>query len=121
MVLGEDSSGGFDPVEFGHADVHQDDVRAQFAGEGDRFGAICGFSDDFDVGFGSEDHPKSGADELLVIGDQDAHAHASAPCSPRGIRATNCQPSSSCAPACNLPSHSATRSRIASVGQPLGP
>jgi hypothetical protein len=48
-----------------------------------------GFSDDFDVGLGPEDHPESGADELLVVGDHDAHGHESAPCSPRGMRAAN--------------------------------
>jgi hypothetical protein len=38
--------------------------------------AIAGLADDRDVGFTGEDHTEAGANEFLVVGDEDANAHA---------------------------------------------
>ena len=38
----------------------------------DRFGAVARLTDDLEVGVGAEDHPEAGADEPLVVGEQDA-------------------------------------------------
>ena len=70
-VCGREPAGRFDPVEVGHADVHQDDVGSErFCGV-ERGEAVTGLADDFEVGFGVEDDAEAGADELLVVGDQD--------------------------------------------------
>ncbi len=63
-----------DPVELGHADVHQDDVGLQPLGLLDRVEAVGGLADDLEVILGVEDHAEPGADERLVVSDQQAHA-----------------------------------------------
>src|SRR5947207_7929901 len=40
---------------------------------GDRLAAVCGLAYDLDLGLGLEDHSESGADERLVVDDQNAH------------------------------------------------
>ena len=69
---GGDPSCRLDPVEVRHPDVHEDDVGAQCLGGVDRGEAVGGFADDLEVGLGVEDDAEAGADELLVVGDQDA-------------------------------------------------
>ena len=44
-----------------------------------RLGAVGGLADHLDVGLRVEDHPQARAHELLVVGDEDAHAHADLP------------------------------------------
>ena len=66
-----DASGGGDAVEFGHADVHDDDLGLEFFGEGDGFEAVFGFADDFEVGFGVEEEADAAADDGVVIGEED--------------------------------------------------
>jgi hypothetical protein len=44
--------GGLEPVELGHADVHQDDVRDQLARERKGLAAVFGFAHDLDVFLG---------------------------------------------------------------------
>ena len=61
-----------EPVKPGHADVHQDHVRAAEAGEVDRAFAVSRLGDDLDVGLRVEDHPEAAAHERLVVGDRDA-------------------------------------------------
>ena len=43
--------------------------------------AVAGLGDDADLRVGLEDHPEAGADERLVVGDQDADGHAGTPAS----------------------------------------
>jgi hypothetical protein len=59
----------------GHPDVHQKDVRAQPFGFRDGLYAVCGLADDVDAARG-EDEAEAGADELLVVGDEDARGAA---------------------------------------------
>jgi len=67
-----DQSGRLDPVQDGHADVHQHDVGAQAAGFGDRVLAVAGLTDDARLWLRLEDLAEPDADERLVVGDQDA-------------------------------------------------
>ena len=67
-----------DAVELGHADVHQDDVRLEPPGLGDRLDAVRRLADDLDVLLRLEDHAEARPDERLVVDDQDAEAHSGA-------------------------------------------
>ena len=75
-ACGEQAPRGLDAVELGHADVHQDDVGLQPLGLLDGVEAVGGLADDLEVVLGVEDHAEPGAHERLVVGDQQAHAHA---------------------------------------------
>ena len=66
-----DLLGGGQSVEFGHPDVHERDLRPGRCRLTDGLFAVIGFSDDLDVTLGLQDHPEAGADELLVVGDED--------------------------------------------------
>jgi hypothetical protein len=48
------------------------DVRDGLAGGPDGVVAVRGFTDDGDVGFGVEQGAESGADQALVVGQDDA-------------------------------------------------
>ena len=72
-----------DAVEARHADVHEHDVRAERVGLGDGLVAVARLADDLDVRLGLEDHPEAGADEALVVCEQDADHRAE----PSGSRA----------------------------------
>ena len=67
----QDLFGGGQSVEFGHPDVHERDLRLGQCRLTDGLFAVFGFSDDLDVTLGLQDHPEAGADELLVVGDED--------------------------------------------------
>ena len=75
-VLGQELAGRLDPVDVGHADVHEDDVRSQAPRLRDRLPAVRGFADNFHVLFGIEDHAETRTDEGLIVDDEDAGAHA---------------------------------------------
>ena len=70
---------GLDAVHAGHADVHQDHVRPQVVGALDRLGAVARLADDLEVVLGLQEEPEAGADEFLVVDDQQPDAHASPP------------------------------------------
>ena len=78
-ALADELTGRLDAVEGGHADVHDDDVRAAPAGLGDALATVGRLADDLDVILAVEDHPEAGPDELLVVHEQDADAHAGTP------------------------------------------
>ena len=71
--------GGLDAVEVGHADVHQHDLGTQRPCCLDDLVAVPRLADHLQVGFGVHDDPEAGADQLLVIGDQDADGHGRVP------------------------------------------
>src|SRR6185437_14869737 len=73
----EQTSRRLDPVDARHPDVHQDDVGLEAARELDRFEPVAGLAYDGQIGLTREDHPEPGPHELLVVGNQDANAHAS--------------------------------------------
>ena len=67
---------GGEAVEVRHADVHEDEVRAQLLGRVGRLLPVGGLARDLEVLLGVDEHPQPGADEVLVVGDEDPHAHA---------------------------------------------
>ena len=69
--VGADPSGGLDAGQARHLDVHEDDVRAQLGGQGDRTGTVLGQADDAHAGLGLEQGRQGGAQEGLVLGDED--------------------------------------------------
>ena len=69
LVTG-DAAGRLDPVEHGHANVHQHDVGPEPACLGDGVFAVDGLADDGRVRLVLEDLAQADADERLVVGDQ---------------------------------------------------
>src|SRR4051794_40020982 len=74
--LGTDGAGGLDAVEVRHADVEEGDVGMVFAYGRQRLEPVRCLGDHLDVGLRLEDHREATADEFLVVGDDDADAHA---------------------------------------------
>lgn len=66
-VLLHDAAGGFDAVEFGHGDIHDNHVGLQFAAHRYGVAAVAGFANNFHVGLGAEDHAEALADDGVVI------------------------------------------------------
>ena len=71
-------SAACEPVELGHADVHQHDVGPPAPHDVHRRAAVGRLADDGDVGLGVEDHAEAGAQEPLVVGDHDGDRRAAA-------------------------------------------
>ena len=71
-LVGTDPPGCLQTIDAGHPDVHQHDVGAMLACERDGLGAVFGLTDDFDVVSGVQQHAKAGADQRLIVGEQDA-------------------------------------------------
>ena len=68
-----------DAVEPGHADVHQHDVGGGDREALERLAAVLGLADHRHVGLRVDHHPQTGADERLVVDQEDAgHARSSA-------------------------------------------
>ena len=109
VARGRDLARRRDPVELGHADVHQHDVGPQPLRAVDGLLAVGRLADDRDVVLGLEHHPEARPHERLVVGDEDADAHRA---SVIGSDARTTKPPSGRRPACSSPPYSATRSRI---------
>ena len=71
----EDAPRRLEPVELGHADVHQDDGRVEARRLVDRLEPVARLGDDVDVLFAREQHAEAGADHRLVVGDEHADRH----------------------------------------------
>jgi hypothetical protein len=69
-VIVQKAARGLEPVEFGHADVHEDHVGCELAGACEGLESVGRLADDLDVLLGFEDHPKAAAHERLVVGDE---------------------------------------------------
>ncbi len=95
-----------DAVEARHADVHEDDRRAQAPRLVDGLAAVGRLAHHLDVRRRLEQLAKAGADQGLVVGDEHARAHV------RGRCAWIAKPPPSRAPVWSAPPYSATRSRI---------
>ncbi len=100
--------GGLDAVDPGHADVEQADVRAELVGEGNRLAPVGSLGDNLDVGMSGEDHRETGADEVLIVGDEHPDGHLTAPA--LGSTACTVQPPSGAGPASREPPRSVARS-----------
>jgi hypothetical protein len=105
-----DPAGWLEPVEVGHADVHEEHVGAGPFGEGDRLVAVAGFADEFKV-VGVADHGgEPGAHERLVVGDGDVDGHTATGL--KGRRAVTTKPPWGSGSAVSSPPWTAARSRI---------
>src|SRR5262249_45020263 len=106
-ALGE-LGGCLDPVESGHADVHQDDVGGQGACLCQCLAAVARLAGDAQIWLGFQQHPQALPDQVLVVGDQDADHDGS----PTGSRAQTVNPPPGRGPARRSPPNTATRSRM---------
>src|SRR5439155_22014319 len=106
LAVGGEAARCLDAVEARHADVHENERGEQAPSLVDRLAAIRGLAHDLDVRRGLEELAETGADERLVVGDQDARAHA------RGMRARISKPPRSRGPVSSSPPYRPTRSRI---------
>ena len=86
-----------EPVELGHADVHQDDPRMEAAGLVDRLEPVARLGDDLHVLLAAEQHAEAGADHRLVVGDEDPDRHRAS--SAIGSRVLRTNPPSGAVPA----------------------
>jgi hypothetical protein len=68
---GDDPAGRLDAVHAGHADVHEDDVGAEFGGHADGFGAVFGLAYRGQAGGALQKHAHAHALQGLVVGDED--------------------------------------------------
>ena len=71
VVVGGDAPGGFQAVHPGHPDVHQHHVGALAAGQVDRLRAVGGLAHHLEVVGRVDQHVEPGADQRLVVGEQD--------------------------------------------------
>ena len=71
-LAGADLPGRLDPVEVRHADVHQDDVRAELGRLTTASLPSSASPTTSMSGSPFEDHPESGANEALVVREEDA-------------------------------------------------
>ena len=62
--------GCLDPVEPGHADVHQHDIRTQLARQLDRLASVLRLAHDLHPRLELDDQPEAGADERLIVREQ---------------------------------------------------
>ncbi len=99
-----------DAVGHRHPDVEEAHVGPDAPRERHGFGAVGRLAHDLDVGLRVEDHPEPGAHELLVVGDEHAHAHVDQP--ERGSAAVTAHPPPGAAPASQVPPRSVARSII---------
>lgn len=69
-VVRADEPRRLDPVEQGHADIHQHDPGPVLPGEAHGLPPVGRFGDDGDAGGAIEEYAESGADQLLVVGQK---------------------------------------------------
>jgi hypothetical protein len=72
---GGDLAGRLDAVELGHPEIHEDDVGAARPGQAHGLAPVTGLPDDVDFGLGGEKHPEAGADQGLVVDEQNPNGH----------------------------------------------
>src|SRR5690606_10043198 len=108
--------GGLQAVGLRHPDVHQDDVRAKLCDEPERLDPVGGLPDDLDVVLAVEDGAEPGADQPLVVGQDDADHRDSS----RGSRALTRSPPPGRSPTWRSPPTTRARSTIPRMPLPAG-
>ena len=78
VPVGGDLPRRLDPVHDRHPDVHDHDVRREAGRELDRLPAVGRPADDGQVILGVDQRRERGAEQLLVVDDQDGGGHAAA-------------------------------------------
>ena len=79
---GGESPRGFDAVQFGHRNIHDDDVWRGFLRQLQNVASIARFADDLHIGLLREDSAKTLADYGVIVSQQDSdgvHAFLSDP------------------------------------------
>lgn len=71
----DDLAGGFDAIEVRHGDIDDGDIGGVEFGELDGFDTVRGFGDDGEGGIFFEDEAKAGAEEAMIVGEEDADGH----------------------------------------------
>jgi hypothetical protein len=115
----KDPGGRFEAVHLGHADVHEDHVRAMTAYGLDRLDAGPRLGHDLDVVVDPENHGEAAAYQRLVVGDDDADAHVGSPLV--GSRAVSRKPPPGRGWASRLPPSRRARSRMPTMPWPGTP
>jgi hypothetical protein len=72
-LVGDDPAGRLQPVQTGHADVHQHHVRAGRTGQLHRFQPVPGLAHHLQVLGRVDQHPEPGPDQRLVVGHHDPY------------------------------------------------
>ena len=113
-AVADDPAGRLDAVEDRHPDVHDDDIGAEAPCRLDALLAVGRLPDHLDVGLVVEDHPEPGANELLIVDedDPDRRRHRSDTDSAASGRRAWTRKPLAIRPASKSPSKSATRSRM---------
>ena len=75
QLLADDMARGVHAVQVVHGDVHDDDVGAQLLGQADGFAAVLGLGDHLQALFLLQQGAQAVAHDLVVVGDDDLHAH----------------------------------------------
>ena len=86
----EDLGGRRETVHHRHPDVHQHDIRPGAGHEIDRLASVPRLADDIEVGLRREQHAHAGAEQRLIV-DEDDSDHATSPIG-SDARTTNCTP-----------------------------
>jgi hypothetical protein len=68
----DDSSGGFDAVEQGHPDVHDDHIGLEGGGESDGVTAILGFAGNFQITLALQQRAQSSAHNRVIVSKENA-------------------------------------------------
>jgi hypothetical protein len=71
-----DETCSFQPIEVGHADVHDDDVGLELERFLDGIMSVDGLTTDLIIGLGREQGHHATADYFVVIDDEDSHRSA---------------------------------------------
>ena len=94
----------------GHGQVQQDDVRLDLRRPAQGLGAVRGLGDDLHVGLGLDEHPQAGAEDRVVVGDQNADARHARYDDCTGKRAVIVVPCPRAEAICTAPPSNAARS-----------
>jgi hypothetical protein len=70
-LVGGDLPGCLEAVQLGRADVHQHDIGPELARQRNGLASVRGLSRDIKVGLGVKERAEAGADDRLVLGEQD--------------------------------------------------
>ena len=74
-----DLAGGLQPVDTWHADVHEDDVGVGLSCQVNGCGTVGGLAHHHHPWLGVDEGPEPGADQPLVVGDEDPDRLGHAP------------------------------------------
>ena len=68
----ENLAGGFQAIDQGHGNVHDHNIRAEFAREGDGLAAVLGFSNNLNIRFGFQENFEALPDIGMVFGKKNS-------------------------------------------------